>query len=614
MSAIRWLLAALRRLFLDNTLVRTSIRGLLVLFSALSRATKKRPDGGAQNIRVVYPRASDCDAADSYPRALPVGPGTRDIISASSMPSTLDPYLLSAPRASRSSQDITTHPINQDSYSLHSLSVQHLPATLSTQQSPYATYSVQHLPALPPSPNLGLGGYLPSTNTSIVDIRLPGPETESLNPSRRSSGIIGDVAVSSVPLLNEAHERIFPGTPDSVGRYNRKVVVPYEPTQYTIPPLTVSLRPNGPSSGWTAFQHPAGAMYFFHQEKRVFTDTNLLDHTSLRLIDTNMRTIHDFLGVHNVQLPPDVDLVLDEYTYNDQTKGCQYYFVNHEDRSLFWMDKVESDMFSISRKVNGITSASHIRHELEGQYWSHCELFPESLIVTRETVDELRGIVLHALTDVITSDTSTVSWTVDKLQHMLKIIDGSCKNENFSGAGCLVGRLMCLFVRARVYNFHGQPGARLDIDQTVYGTRHKRTLLINLFNFLLFSAPSFNLTTLQSISLDGLVWNQSWDVFAARVQEEWKEFTLYATVLLTANVAFLAIQSVDQGGPDRSPTQILSYLSTLTSIGGIITRLLLLITPPNPERDMKYGHFSSQMRLEVLAIIYSLPYAMLMWS
>ncbi|KAJ6595706.1 hypothetical protein DFH09DRAFT_145401 [Mycena vulgaris] len=615
MSVIQWLLAALRRL-LDNTLVRASIRGLLFLLSALSRAAKKRPDGGSQNIRIIYPRAPEHDGRDLPPSALP---DTRDIISASAVPSILHPSLLSAPRASTSSQDSITQ-----EYPLTSLSVPP-PCHLDIRVGG-ATGPVNTLPQLSASPNLGVEGYLPLTNTSVVDFHS-GPTTEAPNPSRRSSEIVGDVALASIPLLlSEEHKRIFPGTPDSVGigRYSRKVVVPDEPTRYTIPPLTISLLPDAPPLGWTVFQHLEGAIYFFNEEKRVFTDANLFDKTSLVFINTNISTIHDFLRVHNVQLAPDVDLVLDEYTYDDQTKGCQYYFVNHKDRSVFWMDKAESDMFSISQEVKGIKSKSHIRHELEGQYWYHCELFPKSLIVTREIVDELRGIVQHALTDVITSDTSTVSWKVDKLQHMLKIIDGFCKNENFSGASCLVGRLMCLFVRERVYNFHGVPGARLSIDQSVYGTVPKRTMLITLLSPLLFYAPNFHLVSLQKMYVDGLVRHRGWSEFITRLNNEWQEFTLYATVVLNANVAFLSIQSVDQGGlalPDRTHTQISSYLSMLTSIGAIIIGLLL--SKQNRDRDRETAPDAAKfisnwahptLGLETLAVLYSLPYAMLIWS
>ncbi|KAJ7635913.1 hypothetical protein B0H17DRAFT_1107361 [Mycena rosella] len=283
------------------------------------------------------------------------------------------------------------------------------------------------------------------------------------------------------------------------------------------------------------------------------------------------------------------------------------------------MDNIDSDMFPITRELNGITSASHIRHELEAQYWHHCELFPRSLQVTHEIVDELRDIVLHSLGDLVASATSTVNFTVNELNHMLRLVDGVGRNVGrdssykLGGSSRLVGRFMFLFVRARVRNFHGEPNARLKVDQSVYGTVRKQTLPFKLLSTLFFSAPHFNLLGLYSIYTPGLVRHSYWAPFFARLSGEWQEFTLYGTVILAANVSFLAIQSVDQGGgtaQNRSPAQILSYLSTLTSVGGIVVRMLLLI-----------GHQASWERvtapyvnLEVLAIAYSLPYAMMIWS
>jgi len=48
------------------------------------------------------------------------------------------------------------------------------------------------------------------------------------------------------------------------------------------------------------------------------------------------------------------------------------------------------------------------------------------------------------------------------------------------------------------------------------------------------------------------------------------------TILLNANVAFLAIQSVDVNSPTRSSAQIASYSSTIASIGSIAIGLLLI--------------------------------------
>ena len=47
-------------------------------------------------------------------------------------------------------------------------------------------------------------------------------------------------------------------------------------------------------------------------------------------------------------------------------------------------------------------------------------------------------------------------------------------------------------------------------------------------------------------------------------------------MLLIANAAFLAAPNVDLGNRDRTPVQLTSYLSIITSIGSIVIGLLLL--------------------------------------
>lgn len=46
--------------------------------------------------------------------------------------------------------------------------------------------------------------------------------------------------------------------------------------------------------------------------------------------------------------------------------------------------------------------------------------------------------------------------------------------------------------------------------------------------------------------------------------------------MLNANIAFLAIPSVDEGVDIRTPQQIMSYISTICDIGSIIIALLLV--------------------------------------
>jgi hypothetical protein len=107
--------------------------------------------------------------------------------------------------------------------------------------------------------------------------------------------------------------------------------------------------------------------------------------------------------------------------------------------------------------------------------------------------------------------------------------------------------------------------------------------------------------------------------------------------LLNANVAFLAIQSIDTNHPNRSGAQISSYGSIIVSVGSIILGLLLERQNRTKDRESAeaavsaYIHRSSYAKepyqssflarmshpslgLETLAIMYSLPYALLMWG
>jgi hypothetical protein len=124
-----------------------------------------------------------------------------------------------------------------------------------------------------------------------------------------------------------------------------------------------------------------------------------------------------------------------------------------------------------------------------------------------------------------------------------------------------------------------------------------------------------------------------------KLVSEWTEFVLYSTVMLAANVSFLAIPGViipppypsppSAGSPPAnawiksSPAQVTSSISLVFSIGSIITGLLLIRRNRNMmTKDARRAWYYlngmnwnwHQFGLEPLAILFSLTYALLMWS
>ncbi len=160
-----------------------------------------------------------------------------------------------------------------------------------------------------------------------------------------------------------------------------------------------------------------------------------------------------------------------------------------------------------------------------------------------------------------------------------------------------------LLARCRYVDHYGEPGAYLgppELDGEIYN--RLRTLLISLLSPLLFFAPDSHHIVLHGILSNGVT-KADWSAFIRKLGTEWQDFIinvrtdivnsranlthLQATVLLNANVAFLAIQSIDESSSDkgRSPAQIASYVSTILSVGSISLGLLLLQKYRHKNRD-----------------------------
>ncbi len=146
--------------------------------------------------------------------------------------------------------------------------------------------------------------------------------------------------------------------------------------------------------------------------------------------------------------------------------------------------------------------------------------------------------------------------------------------------------------RFRYVNFYGEPGPFLGSTDTQM-ERLSRTAVIVLLSPFLFFAPDIHYIAFYEIWCKHIS-QTDWSAFIRKLSTEWQDFVinvrtdminsranlthLQATVLLNANIAFLAIQSIDDSSVDkgRSPAQVASYVSTIMSVGSIILGLLLL--------------------------------------
>ncbi|KAG2134840.1 hypothetical protein DEU56DRAFT_901971 [Suillus clintonianus] len=368
--------------------------------------------------------------------------------------------------------------------------------------------------------------------------------------------------------------------------------------------------------GWIPLVHPEGSRYFLNEEKRTFTEMNICDEQIHGRIEYHMKYLLSGLEllVEQEELDLDmmqVDLVL-ELKDSDKSDGsvvCCYYFVNHRGRCLFWL--VEFNVKDILENCKGVKSLSHIRLAIQAQYWFTCKLsnkqrrlhwtyFPSLCPVSQDHVNDVKDMLIHAMCDHITSKQSSALGDVIELKDYISVVDG-IKSEN------------------QFINFHGENCVRLESGQTVHGWEYKPSLLMIVVAPLLFLDPVTQVQKLHRVFVDEIASTARWNALSSKLKGQLQDSNLLATVLLNVNVGFLAINTVDRGG--RSAIQMASYLSLVTSVGSIVLGIFLVWHEKTSGDNTAYEAvlFASRLHdqkhgLEKLAIIYSVPKALLMWG
>lgn len=437
----------------------------------------------------------------------------------------------------------------------------------------------------------------------------------------------------------EVHQRILPGIFPMVAagvlRYKRCITRPTDNVLTTVPIMTITFPVHDPSmvlpEGWTTLVHPEGSRYFLNEKQRTFTEVNIFDPQIHKGIEDYMQYLwsglRSIIKQENRRLDlTQVDLVL-ELKRNDvaiDNSGIAwYYFVNHNSRCLFWLH--ESDVEDVLRDCKGIRSLSHIRLAIQAQYWLHWEYFPDLCLVSQDHVDEIKDMLMHATCDHITSKRSSALGDVIELKDYISVVNGlkvhSREKQRMQRChtAIIIGRIMKLFSENQFTNFHGEDCVRLISDKTVHGWTYTPSLLMVVVAPFLFLDPMTQVQKLHKAFVDETPSTARWNALSLKLKRQLKDSNLLATVLLSVNVGFLDISTVDTGG--RSAIQIISYMSLVTSLGSIILGMFLVWheQTSGDNTALEAASFALKIHdekhgLEKLAIIYSIPKALLMWG
>lgn len=400
-------------------------------------------------------------------------------------------------------------------------------------------------------------------------------------------------------------------------------------TDITVRAMTMTAHDMNVPQGWTAFVHPEGARYFVNQETRTFTEMNIcepdicddIEYYMQYLLGELQRTIEEGNLTLNME---QVDLVVEPKTFGGDLVICCYYFANHRDRCLFWLDDFNPK--DIISECKGVQSLSHIRLAIEAQYWRHWDYFPSLCPVTKDIVNELKDMLIHATCDHLTSLQSSAAFDATELKDHLSVVDSitvpstpADQSLRRGHAAIVIGRIMYTFTHNHFVNYHGEDCVRLMFEQSVHGWQYKPSPLMIILAPLLFFDPVAQVQELHKIFVDEVACTARWNAFCSKFKGQLQDSNLLATVLLNANVGFLAINTVDRGG--RDAIQMASYMSLVTSLGSIVLGLFFVShdrtsgTNTATEAAVFLGRLHDRKHgMEKLAIFYSLPKALLLWG
>ncbi|EAU81409.1 hypothetical protein CC1G_05239 [Coprinopsis cinerea okayama7 len=439
---------------------------------------------------------------------------------------------------------------------------------------------------------------------------------------------------------------IYPILPSDITRYDRQRYI--DPSRHAS--YTVRARQMGDDfldevlpNGWVKLIHPEGLPYFWHPEERILTESWICDTEVMNHLNEFICRIRDYERAANVIQTENVSLVLQLVIEDDEDWWCGYYFANHADLSLYWHEDFKID--NKLGEVKGDITNSFAKLFLEREYWNHWALYPHACEATLKVIRIVETALTDAGTDIITSFNSNVNMNFDTVGSMLSLLGRAkgarlVENENGSStpkddlpapSAWMIGRFMLMLSRDRFLNYYGQKHARLDRRQSVFGnpsfcSLKDPTILFRVLSPLLFCAPDVHLNTLEEIWVDKLTLLDLWNEFFARLCEEWKAQLVFASLLLTSNIGFLTMPMVSpEGAPSHGTfVQIASYVSTIASISSIVLGLLLSRHYQNHQNRDKVDARGLHKRMlslhletygfQPLAVLYSLPYALLMWG
>ncbi|KAI0819936.1 hypothetical protein BC628DRAFT_949364 [Trametes gibbosa] len=511
-----------------------------------------------------------------------------------------------------------------------------------------------YLASLTPSPDIRLtrgsspSGDSDSSHTATNYNSSPHPSPKCLDDSFTAipGGDIAPISGDSIPTTFPDNERLRIQfmSPCSVAwflenRYGRRSYLSDEPDGDEIENIPakneVSPRLTTVGRNWESCNHPEGQVYFRRVvgRKIFYTNTWLHNLDDLRDIEEAVDIIDARLSQETELSGSELDICVAVFVDEDKDKLACYYIADRDKEVMLWLTEQPMDILVECVGVR-IFDTHHLGHAHQYNYWQHIEMFPHYRPYPKAQLRKMRSVLNYYLLDRVTSRTSCSLYDPDNLHRFIQLCSELKPPEEEEYASeedmASFARMYAMIAHARLRHYHGTKWARLDSNRSIRNDLTSKTdeysWWFKIVSSLLFWTPTNYMCRLDEIWTDENVNQWPWRTFIKELQGDWQDSITPSTIILTASVGYLAIQSVDltsngQPAVDRSAGQIMAYLATLLSIGNIISCTILgrqhrvtAYIMAHDAAEYLTRRAGVRWKTERLAIILSIPTGFFLWS
>ncbi|KAJ3512581.1 hypothetical protein NLJ89_g3441 [Agrocybe chaxingu] len=385
--------------------------------------------------------------------------------------------------------------------------------------------------------------------------------------------------------------------------------------------------------GWTEYIHPDGLPYFHHEQWGVVTEMDVRDFQQRR----HLEIVHEII----MTLFQEVDeaqggkLSKEPYElYISNRPKHRYYFIRHKTQEVFWLDQMRLGVrflgdtddaeganygeCSLHGRISCISNTQLMRTIailIRNLYYAHLTSFPCHSHVPEDGIQFLHGYLAYIAADDMTTHFKATPWDPQSAATLLDMLDRMIsRGPDRTANGFKTFFIAQLLATVCKYS-SSLPDRHLahdSADKVRAWHRHGTQAAIN--EQRLSPLPTMGPVDAVVRIFSELASEREWSRLMTTLITEWSDTNLLATVTLSANTAFLAL---NLSGIARTS----SIASTLFAIGSIVIGLHH-VWKHRDQREARISELSfyiqntgqSATDIRRLALLLSLPMIFLLWA